>query len=263
MNRKRVHIIGKNLTKEIIHDHRIWWCLTIAFIAVILTNWVFTPQDKTLLYTINEIAKNVGYSLIACVIFFVINDVCNNVVKHIDTYNTLYEELYPLWLKSYQMELYMRGYKYEQDITNEERLKTIFEYLIPNQIKVPLSSYDSMKMMGKTITVRADAMSVIAINGVTLKKDLDNFLEVFGSTITIQEYSKIRRVNIDYAIESANEILLKDGLNEPTRKIDTNWLKFSSIIFPFMQLKDILTEIANHYNNFYYSDKHGIRKDVI
>ncbi len=263
MNRKRNFIIGENLTKEIFHDHRIWWCLVIAFIAVIVTNWVFTPHDKTLLYSINEIVKNVGYSLIACVIFFVINDVFNNVVKHVDTYNTLYGELYPLWLKSYQMELYMRGYKYEQDITNEERLKTIFEYLIPNQIKFPLSSDETMKMMGKTITVRADDMYVIAINGEALKKDLDNFLEVFGSTITIQEYSKIRRVNIDYAIESANEILSKDGLNEPTRMIDTKLLKFSSIISPFMQLKDILTELANHYNNFYYSDKHGIRKEVI
>lgn len=263
MNRKRICIVGKNLIKEILHDYRIWWCLIIAFIAVILTNWVFTPQAKTLSFTINEIAKNVGYSLIACVIFFLINDVFNNVVKHVDTYNTLYGELYPLWLKSYQMELFMRGYEYEQDITNEERLKTIFQYLIPNQIKVPLSIDDSMKMMGNTIIVRADDMSVIAINGEALKKDLDNFLEVFGSTITIQEYSKIRRVNIDYAIESANEILSKDGLNEPTRMIDTYWLKFSSVIFPFMQLKDILTEIANHYNNYYYSDKHGIRKDVI
>lgn len=263
MNIKRLKLTSKTICHEVFNDKKIWICLAIALLATLLTNWVFSPEEHTFAYSINELAKNVGYSLVACVIFFVINDVITNTGKKIEVYNDLYQELYSVWLKSYQLEHFLRGYTFEKNLEPKERILTILNHMMTKEDFEALNTDDFTKNWGKQISVSADSMSVVSVCGEELKSLLDNFLTVYGSTLEHQEYYRLRCVNLDYAIKSAHEILCVGNQADPMRKIRTLYMTLNAAIFPYLELKDVLTEIANRYNKYYYSEKRGIRADVI
>jgi len=263
MNIKQLKLTSKSICREVLNDRKIWICLAIAFLATLLTNWVFSPEEHTFAYSINELAKNVGYSLVACVIFFIINDVITNTGKKIEVYNDLYQELYSVWLKSYQLEHFLRGYTFEQNLDAKDRILTILSYMMTKEDFAALNIDEFTMNWGTQVSVSADKMSVVSVCGEELKSLLDNFLTVYGSSLEHKEYYRLRCVNLDYAIKSTYEILSVGNQDDSMRKINTLYMTLTASIFPYLELKDVLTEIANHYNKYYYSEKRGIRADVI
>ena len=260
MTRKRDRIIWK-LVRERYKGEiviRLALLLSIAYATIscfmLRCNPInINPVILDIMATFDEVIRNCCYSVIAGTVFYFLNDFYKNIYSLVDTYNSMYPELYKLWLKVYQLILSLSDYKY--DISHKD---DVYNLLLTSFIKED----DIHKAVFRKVEIPYDKCHLLLCLWTDVNTDRRKFLETHGNIISREEYSKLNYNEYDASVDILKESMpeIEHYEKDMTVSISNHYIR--KTIFLICTIKNDLVTMANKYSKFYYENQKGIITDV-
>lgn len=260
MTRKRDRIIWK-LVRERYKGEiviRLALLLSIAYATISCFMLRYNPIDINpvildIMATFDEVIRNCCYSVIAGIVFYILNDFYKNIYSLVDTYNGMYPELYKLWLKVYQLILSLNEYKYDESPKDD-----VYNLLLANFVKE-----DDIHQAGfGNVEIPYDKGHLLLFLWTDVNTERRKFLETYGNIISRNEYSKLNNNEYDVGVDILKEAIPQIEHYEKDMTVTISNHCIQRTIFLICILKNDLVTMANKYSKFYYENQKGIRTDV-
>lgn len=196
---------------------------------------------------IDELLKNICYSIIAGIVFYIINDLYKNVVKRVSEMDKMFHELLYLQVNANILLSYISSDKYEKSMSREQAFQCIMKYMCNEDI-----DFNIVGSVSKTRTIAVNVIAILVDKWREIKKMQATFLVTYGDLLEREDILKLNRCN-DYLDSEMIDYLLKqlENTNEEFVQILEHDIAF--IVNRFIGYKMYLTNLAKKYIHYNYS----------
>lgn len=196
---------------------------------------------------IDELLRNICYSIIAGIVFYIINDLYKNVVKRVSEMDKMFHELLYLQVNANILLSYISSDKYDKSMSREQAFQCIMKYICNEDIE-----FNIVGSLSKTRTIAVDVISIFVNKWREINKMQATFLTTYGDLLEREEILKLNRCN-DYL---DSEII--DYLNMQLENTNEEFVQvlehgIALIVNRFIGYKIYLTDLAKKYINYNYS----------
>jgi len=254
----RRRIIIKQLVLERLRDERV--VLTILCIAIfyaLVSNILLhvpplriNPILLDMMASLDDVIRNCCYGVVASIAFYFLNDYYKKIESKVDEYCGMYPDLYELWLKVYQLVLALSNQKCVSKQNQKETIDDIVQYVCKNNI-------DS-----RDLEVEVDIYHTMLLLWTELFKEKKKFLEVYGNTISREEYFKLNDNEYATSLEILNDAMPKMNNYEKGMTVSISSHYLQRTIYLIVKYKSDLAKMVNKYSRYYYGNQRGIRTDA-
>lgn len=256
-------IVITELWQRIKHEKLLIAILILAAIyvisSIIISNCCPIECDKCFANwgnAINELFKNVCYSIIAGITFYLINDIYKNALKAVKTYDEMFPVLYRMHDDVLKLVQNIIGDRYDKSMNREKLYSTIMSCLCNED--------DEFHMIGtfsKNRHLLKEDIAYTIVKEKDFNKDRLIFLEVYGDMLTKDEKFSLNRFgdSLDADVVRSVEILLAKTNQEYIDIIDVD---ISTIIRWLVNYKCYLKDLSKKYIKFAYTPIHLSRSYI-
>lgn len=225
------------------------------FISMLISRYCSCCTNPPLIWlSVDGFLRNFSYGLITSILFYYLIDFFRNVKKNVDTYNEMFPDLYNLWLKAFQLILEVSDFKYKDSYSEEEALNIIYKNISGHKIGETNALCDRIDI---------GVFHSLMVSWSEVNNRRKKFLDVYGSTISREEYSKLVDYEFITSVDYLAETMPSVEHFEKGMTVVVNSREMQHTIYLIWMCKSYLTEMVNKYSEYYYGNSYNIRIDML
>ena len=196
---------------------------------------------------IDEFLRNICYSILAGIIFYVINDVYKNILKRITETDRMFYVLLTLLTDVKRVLSTLSDNKYEKGMSREQTFQCIMNYLFNEKV-----DYRIIGSVSKLRRIRIEDCDFIVEMWRDFCKKQNDIVGVYGDLLEREEIYRLKNFD-DNLVE--NVISYLDTQVE--RIIDEEFIEISDydiniVVNRIIYYKEYLIDLAKKYRNYAY-----------
>lgn len=242
--------IRKWIEKEIILKNLFAIALCYSLVSTIISRCCpieCSAEIANIGNAIDELLKNICYSVLAGIIFYVINDVYKNLITRISETDKMFYELLSLQVSASSALSMLSGDNYDKSMNREQTYQSIMKYLINENVDYRIIGSvtkircirmeDCMAIVGKWKDIMKMQKDLVAVYGDLLERDEVRILNNLDDNM-VQEVIDYLDVQIDNR-DNHEYVKIRD-------------CDITIVINRIIGYKEYLTKLAKKYVNYSY-----------
>jgi hypothetical protein len=196
---------------------------------------------------IDELLKNICYSVLAGIIFYIINDVYKNLINRISETDKMFYEILRLQVCANSALYMLSGNNYDKSMNREQAYQCIMTYLFNEKV-----DYRIIGSITKIRSIRLEDCVVIVGKWKDLMKMQKDFEEVYGDLLEREEVRRLNNLDDNMVQEVIDYLDIQIDNNEKNENIKIRDYDITIVINRIMGYKEYLTVLAKKYVNYAY-----------
>jgi hypothetical protein len=253
-NRTYSQVLKREIQKWIEEEKILKHIFTIALIYSLVSNIVSkccpiecSAEIANIGNAIDELLKNICYSVLAGIIFYVINDVYKNLVKRISETDKMFYELLRLQTSANSTLYMLSGIKYNKSMHREQTYQSIMAYLFNEDV-----DYQTIGEVTKIRLLRLEDCVAIITKWKDLMKMQEDLVAVYGDLLERDEVSRLNYLNDNMVLRIIDSLDMQVANNENCEYVQISDYGITIIINRIIFYKEFLTKLAKKYVNYSY-----------
>lgn len=221
---------------------------------------VCSPNLAIIGNALNDVAKNICYSIIAGILFYFVNSIYSDVYKNVDKYNAMSNSLILLQFDSKTLVQLLTDDHYDKNMNQVDLFKSIMRYLCNKD--------DDYHQIGRCRIIHhipIDRFDLLINKWEETNEKRKEFLDNYGELLNKEEKSTLRSYWYDLTTRRIIEIS-KLAVKPDLQYVDFYEIDLARIVNMIVSYKMFLTELAKKYVKYtfkiIYLDRPYIEEDI-
>lgn len=207
--------------------------------------------------TIDELLRNICYSILAGVIFYLINDLYKNVVKRVYEIDQMFHELLNLQLRAWNFLSTIGNNKYDRNMSREQAFQCIMKNICNEDVE-----FNIMGSFLKFHAIEVGDCVTIVDKWRELNKMQATFLVTYGDLLERKEILILNRCN-DYSVSEIIDYLNFQLENTHEEFVQVREHDIALVVNRIIGYKIYLTDLAKKYIHYNYSRSLYLRRQCV
>lgn len=246
-------ILKRELRQRLKQEKPIKMLIIFAFIYTLISNIISkccpigcSPQYANIGNALDELAKNVCYSIIAGIIFYIINDVYKNAVKRIPEMDAMFHELHKLQANACYMLQALCDDNYDKTKNREQMFLCVMKHLCNGNKEIK-----TIGSLFKVQSIKVEDCAILIDKWKEANKLRCDFLGAYGDLLTREEI---------YRLSSFDDNLVRETIGYIDMHINGSYKEFveirecdiTIIVNRIVNYKVYLTDLTKKYIHYAY-----------
>jgi len=255
INRSYSKILKREMLQRLKQEKLLTFVFTVTLVYTLISNIVFKccpyecePQFAIIGNALDELAKNVCYSIIAGILFYIINDVYKNVVRRIPEMDAMFHELHKLQANACYMIQALCDDNYDKTKNRDQIFQSVMKYLCNGN-----KEFKTIGSLFKVHSIKVEYCAILIEKWREANKMRLNFLDVYGDLLKREEI---------YRLNNFDDNLVRDTIRFIDMQINNSNKEFAEIrecditiiVNRIIGYKIYLTDLAMKYIHYSYRE---------
>ncbi len=249
----RNKVYRQTLFAKLKNEHLANWIGLSALIYALISNILYycppLPIDEGLLNfmaSIDNLAKNICYGIIGCVIFYLFHDTIRNHGNFVDTYNDMFQDLHVLWWSFRRYLSSSVGENFQNEQNMDIKIKKFYQHICnKNPEKVSAGGISTISFQ------EVELLSYIWENAITQKKQL---LNIYGNHISREEFVKLYNNEYDICLQRLKDYIEKAPSPNENKMLTIRNFDIIKTAYLMFEIEENLAKMVKKYSVYDYSD---------